>query len=262
MSKSTSSKKAKATAKRPTSGKNRSTTKKRTRKATDSTKPPDRPSLAEWADRMLRQVYDELPAPPQEAPASCLGELRVVSFDVGQHQVRNGDLLLKRASADPSEEIIAEIGRSPYSHAAMAAWWNGVLMVLEMVQWRGGDSLPLFRAVDEAPGRWDVFEVNPDERWSFDRSTAVETMIRLTGTRYGWWNLAAAAVRRLPIVRLFARPLTDDKLNGSPPFCSQAVSRACRAGGVDPVPFLADTVTEPGDLAHSNFFRYRFTLVP
>ena len=31
-------------------------------------------------------------------------------------------------------------------------------------------------------------------------------------------------------------------------------------GGVDPVPHLADRLTEPADLARSPFFRYRFTL--
>ena len=42
----------------------------------------------------------------------------------------------------------------------------------------------------------------------------------------------------------------------------EAVSRACRRGGVDPVPNLADRLTEPGDLARSAFFGYRFTLLP
>jgi hypothetical protein len=67
----------------------------------------------------------------------------------------------------------------------------------------------------------------------------------------------------LPVVRWLVRPVTDDRANGAhPPFCSQAVAIACRAGGVDPVPNLADRLTEPGDLARSPFFRYRFTLVP
>jgi len=86
-------------------------------------------------------------------------------------------------------------------------------------------------------------------------------MIRFTGTRYGWWNLAKAALRHMPIFRLFVRANTNDEANGSPPFCSNAVAAACRAGGVDPVKMLADAATEPGDLARSPFYRYRFTLV-
>jgi hypothetical protein len=87
-------------------------------------------------------------------------------------------------------------------------------------------------------------------------------MIEITGRRYGWWSLLWVAMVHLPVVRLLVRPDTDDSANGSLPFCSQAVARACRAGGVDPVPNLADRLTEPGDLARSVFFRYRFTLFP
>jgi len=222
---------------------------------------PPKPPYREWCDAVLAKAQDPA-APPGEIFFGPIGSTQKACFDAAQYSIRNGDLLLKRASRAVDDQIIAGLGRSPYCHAAMAAWWNGVLMLLEMMQWRGGRTLPLFRCVDAHPGRWDVFEVNPGERWTFRRTDAVQTMIRLTGTRYGWRNLAAAAWRRLPIVRLMVPPLTDDKLNGSPPFCSQAVSRACRAGGVDPVPFLADEATEPGDLARSTFFRYRFTLIP
>ena len=52
----------------------------------------------------------------------------------------------------------------------------------------------------------------------------------------------------------------EQRKDGDPPFCSEAVSIAVQAGGVDPVPTLADRYTEPGDLARSLFFHYRFTL--
>ncbi len=52
----------------------------------------------------------------------------------------------------------------------------------------------------------------------------------------------------------------DGEESNLPPFCSQAVSLACRRGGVDPVPNLADRLTEPADLSRSPFFAYRFTL--
>ena len=35
---------------------------------------------------------------------------------------------------------------------------------------------------------------------------------------------------------------------------------ADREGGIDPVPNLADRLTEPADLSRSAFFRYQFTL--
>jgi len=47
-----------------------------------------------------------------------------------------------------------------------------------------------------------------------------------------------------------------------PMFCSQAVAWAYRVAGLDPTPNLPDRLTEPGDLARSPIFRYRFTLLP
>lgn len=181
----------------------------------------------------------------------------LVSYPIARPQIWGGDLLLKRA-APPS--LIAAGGRSIYSHAAMAALWEDHLMAVEMVQFIGGRAVLLSNHVAALPGRWDVFRANPDGRWPFERTKAVDEMIRLTGTRYGWWNLLCASTRHLAIVRLFVRPPTDDKEDGSPPFCSQAVARATVAAGVDPVPFLSDAATEPGDLARSPFYKYLFTL--
>lgn len=200
------------------------------------------------------------PLPVDEHPH--FHEPRVLRYLDARGTINDCDLLLRRAEACPSSQAIAAGGRSIYSHAAMACWWRGNLMCLEFVEWHGGRAVHFSRLVEAQPGLWDVFETNPERRWRFVPDQAANAMIRLTGLRYGWHNLARASLRHLPIVRLFvAPPLVDEKDDGSP-FCSQAVSRACRCGGVDPVPFLADRATEPGDLARSNFFRYRFTLVP
>ncbi len=176
------------------------------------------------------------------------------------------DAGLDRVDAQPIEANELAVfdrclGGSEYTHAAMAAWWNGRLMCLETIQGRGGRAVLLSRLVVQNPGRIDVYRANANRR-RFDRAGAVNAMIEITGQRYGWWSLWKTALVHLPVVRLLVRADTDDRANGSLPFCSQAISRACRAGGVDPVPNLADRSTEPGDLARSVFFSYRFTLVP
>jgi hypothetical protein len=63
-------------------------------------------------------------------------------------------------------------------------------------------------------------------------------------------------------VRWFVRPETDDRAcDARPPFCSHACAMADRiGGGVDPVPHLADRLTEPADLARSPLYEYRFSL--
>ena len=188
---------------------------------------------------------------------------RLACYEAACPEIRDGDLLLFRSRRGLIDRLIAGSGRSPYVHAAMAAWWRDDLMCLETLQLRDGRAVCLSSQVAESPGCWDVYETNPDDQLSFNRTLAVQTMKRFTGTRYGWWNVIRLGLRRLPIVRWLVRPVTDDSSNGRyPPFCSQAVAIACRAGGVDPVPNLADRMTEPGDLARSTFFRYRFTLIP
>jgi hypothetical protein len=181
-------------------------------------------------------------------------------YDSVRHLIYNGDLLLCRPSDDPIKKAIAAGGRSEYSHAAIAARWGDTLMCLEMA-FTGGRAVTLSSQVLQARGRWDVYQTNPDHLESFDRQKLVEIMIRATGTPYGWGNFFNLCWRKLPLVRLCVKPIADDTTNGTNLICSQAVSRACRLAGFDPVPELPDSLTEPGDLARSPFFKYRFSLV-
>jgi hypothetical protein len=182
----------------------------------------------------------------------------IVPLKDAKAEIRDSDLLLFRGNG-----LIAVAGRGPYTHAGMAAWWGDDLFCLDIRELKGGRAVMLAREVERHPGRIDVFEANPSERWpEYDRTGAVRFMRRLTGCDYGWYHLLRAGLLHLPFVRLFTRPETDDSAIGNrPPFCSQAISMASRIGGnVDPVENLADRLTEPCDLARSPFYRYRFTL--
>lgn len=182
-------------------------------------------------------------------------------------EVRNlicdGDLLLKQGKG-PVSWAISVAGRSPYTHAAMACWWHKDLFLLE-VQRTGGRAVLLSTQVEKCPGQWDVLNFVPhlqqDSKHVCQRATRF--MKRLCGCDYGFVGLAAAAMLHLPVVRWFVRANTDDKARDQrPPFCSQACAMAWRiGGGVDTVKELADKLTEPGDLARSQFFQYRFTLL-
>ena len=156
-------------------------------------------------------------------------------------------------------------GRGEHCHAAKAAWWNDDLFCLE-VQWlQGGRAVTLASQVQQYPGRMDVFQANPRNRWQhYDRAGAVRFIRRLCGCHYGYLGLLTASFLHMPIVRWFVRPNMDDgAIDRRPPFCSQACAMADRiGGGVDPVPHLADRLTEPADLARSPFYKYRFTLIP
>jgi hypothetical protein len=172
--------------------------------------------------------------------------------------IRNADLLLFRRR-NRVTRLIAVAGRSQYVHAAMAGWWKDRLMCVEMTS-SGGRAQLLSNIVAQWPDVVDVYRANAARR-RFSRERALLEMIGITGRRYGWANLGRAALLHLPVFRFLAQPDTNDVAGSTwPPFCSQAVAMAARAGGIDPVPNLADRLTEPGDLARSAFFEYRFTL--
>jgi hypothetical protein len=177
-------------------------------------------------------------------------------------QIWNGDLLLFRGRGLVSR-LIGTAGRSEYTHAARAIWWNDVLFCCEVRELQGGRAVTLASQVRKFPGQIDVFATNPDNRWpEYDVASANRFMQRLAGCDYGYTSLWKAALLHVPLWRLLVKPELDDAaIDDHPPFCSHACAMADRiGGGIDPVPHLADRITEPGDLARSPFYRYRFTL--
>jgi len=177
-------------------------------------------------------------------------------------QIKDGDLLLFRGNGAIAR-LIAVAGRSDYTHAGRAVWWGNDLFCCEVRELKGGRAVTLESQVAKHPGLIDVFEVNPSLRWrEFDRRGAVRFIRRLAGCDYGYRGVWLAALRHLPVWRLWMQADSDDRrVADQPPFCSQACAMADRiGGGIDPVPHLADRLTEPADLARSPFYRYRFTL--
>jgi hypothetical protein len=183
-----------------------------------------------------------------------------VALEDAAPQIADGDLLLFRRRG-----LIAIAGRGNHSHAAKAAWWGDDLFCLEVREWHGGRAVTLASQVANLPGRIDVYRVNPANRWpEYDRTRATTMMRRLAGCDYGYAAVLAAAMLHLPFVRMAVRADSEDRaIDHRPPFCSQACAMTDRVGGgVDPVPHLADRLTEPADLARSPFYKYAFTLIP
>jgi len=190
----------------------------------------------------------------------CDDQRLLLPYAEVRQEIQDADLLLFRR-----RDLIAIAGRGLHCHAAKAAWWGDDLFCLETRAFSGARAVRLSSQVQRNPGRIDVYEVNPDNRWpEYDRQGAVRFMRRLAGCDYGYRGLFTAAMLHLPVVRWFTCPDLDDKaVDRRPPFCSHACAMADRiGGGVDPVHLLADRLTEPADLARSPFYRYRFTLLP
>jgi len=181
------------------------------------------------------------------------------TYAAARSEIRTADLLLFRRRRWWTKPI-AVAGRSEYTHAAMAGWWADRLMCVEMTA-GGGRATLLSNLVERWPGAIDVYRANPSRR-RFSRGAALGAMVAVTGRRYGWIQLARVVLLHLPVARFFASSWEEAEDASRPPFCSQAVAAAYRAGGTDPVPNLPDRLTEPADLARSRFFQYRFTLTP
>lgn len=177
-----------------------------------------------------------------------------------RREIADADLLLFRRTG-----LISIAGRGAHTHAAKAAWWEGDLFCLEVREWHGGRAVTLESQIKKFPNRIDVLRANPNKRWpEFDRTRSTLFMRRLAGCDYGYAAVLSAAMLHLPFVRLAVRADVDDSaIDRRPPFCSHACAMADRlGGGVDPVPHLADRLTEPTDLARSPFYEYLFTLTP
>ena len=174
--------------------------------------------------------------------------------------IRSGDPILWRIDprqwTKPSNLLISRIGGSDYVHAGMAVWQGEELRLVHTRQWRGFRDESLADAVRGWPSQWDVFRPHPP----YNGGQAAHEMMKGIGRHYGWGSVFRCALSHTRFISKWLPPLTDDNLNGSAPFCSQAVSKACRAGGRDPRPNQADCVTEPGHLADPAFAEYLFTL--
>jgi hypothetical protein len=187
-------------------------------------------------------------------------ERRLVPFADARRNIADGDLLLFQRRG-----LISVAGRGDHSHAAKAAWWEDDLFCVEVREWYGGRAVTLESQVEKFANRIDVYRANAHGRWpEYDRGRATKFMRRLAGCDYGYAAVLAAAMLHLPVIRLAMRAELDDSaIDRRPPFCSHACALADRlGGGVDPVPHLADRLTEPADLARSPIFQYLFTLRP
>ena len=177
------------------------------------------------------------------------------------YQIRPADLLLFRGHGLVSK-LIKWAGRTEHSHAAKVDRFDSQLFVAEVREFIGGRLVTLASQVEKHPGCIDVFQANCANLTSFEREESARYMRQYAGCDYGYLSVLKASLLHLPLIRCLVTPDTNDAAASTyPPFCSEACSRADRAGGgYDPVHNLADHITEPGDLARSPFYQYMFTL--
>lgn len=162
--------------------------------------------------------------------------------------IQSGDLLLFR-SRGWIASLIRWATRSRYSHVGLAVWTFGRLMVAESRELRGCRLVPLSAAIGAA--HVDLYQVG--DATADARSKVVGAALERLGQAYGWGSIVRMALGRLILLRWRRRYSEDDQLPpGTHLVCSAYVAACWRLAGVDLVPNLADSSTEPGDLARSS----------
>ena len=192
--------------------------------------------------------------PPREIGDIPAARCKPLVYGNFRPRLRTGDIALSRSDGGPANRLIVLGTGSPYVHATMIGWSNGVLMLAEARQWRESHLVTLSSQVKRWPGLYDVYRV----RGPFHAAVAWAAMVRATGTPYGWGQLLREAARKMlgPLVTAKDNDAADDY----PRDCSALVNFAGRAGGRCPRPELADEAVEPGHFAAAAFARYLGTL--
>lgn len=188
-------------------------------------------------------------------------ERRPIPIATASRFLRNADTLLWR---NRGFSLIATAGRGDYTHAAKVVWKDDEWKCAEIREWVGGRITALEHQVARYPGIIDVYrpKMTPEEC-----ERAARAMIRKTEKGYGYGKIFWASLLHLPVIRClpWVRPDTGAdqfKENWLPEFCSEAVVSADQIGcQQDPVPHLANRLTEPSDLSRTWFYEYLFTLV-
>lgn len=164
-----------------------------------------------------------------------------------------------------SEGLISRYGRGLHSHAGKILLWGEDFYCVDVREWYGGRAVTIESQVAKRPGKIDIFETNPNNRWNeYNRAAACEALRKLAGCDYNYWGVLKAGILHTPIINKLVKPVTETTLDPEKAtmlFCSEAVAFVDREfGGVDPVPWLDDSLTEPSDLVRSTFYKYKFTL--
>jgi len=191
---------------------------------------------------------------------------REIAYDSNRVFIWNGDLLLFRP-ATRLGRLIARAGRSEYCHVGTAVWARSQLLCCD-TRATGGRRVRLSCLVDAYPGSIDWYRplyTGSEELAHAKREWVADWVFRHAEGLYGWGSILKMSLLHAPVLRwlIDAHEYRDDVTAGTmQPVCSELRSIADRLVGDDPVPNLADRLTEPGDLARSTLYRYEGTLAP
>ena len=170
-------------------------------------------------------------------------------YDDVRSSIRDGDVLMYRGRSLPSR-LIQWVTHSRYSHAGLAAWWNGRLMVLEAVG-RGVVVTPLSANVRRYHGDVEWFTC-VEEIPEADRLRMIEFAQQELGKEYTRWKAIRLGLR---ILFQKDRKQRDGLRRSRQLFCSHYVAEVYTAVGKDLKKGISDRFMSPADVASSPLLR-------
>jgi len=178
-------------------------------------------------------------------------ESRIVKYAQARDQIKNGDVLMYKGRGLISS-VIRWVTRSPYSHAALATWWNQRLMVME-AKGQGVIVNPTSRSILHYRGDVEWFsckkEISED-----DRLRMVTFAQEELGKSYGRWK---AIILGLKILFIHDFEKKDRLKREKKLFCSEYVAQIYNSIGLDLKKGRSDRFTKPGDIANSSLLEKR-----
>ncbi len=168
--------------------------------------------------------------------------------------VKDGDVLMYRGRS-LSSRVIRWVTHSRYSHAGLAAWWNGRLMVLEAVG-KGVVVTPLSANVRHYHGDVEWFtcvEEIPEE----ERRRMIDFARQELGKEYATWKAVKLGLR---VLFQKDKKQRDELRRARQLFCSHYVAEVYNAVGRDLKKGVSDRFMSPADVASSPLLRRAGTL--
>lgn len=205
-----------------------------------------------------------------------------IPYEQAKGLIKEADVLLFKADKFPRVGWwIGSYTKSPYSHAGLAHWQNNELYVIEFREFAGSRMYPLGKYLNENRAV-DVFRsantiirpiilqdsfddeyylVFEEHVFTTDIAKAItDTAIKLLGHKYSYWTIWQMFKTYIPFIRLGRKVVKNGEPETKDFVCSTLVTYTYRKHFQDPVPFLSDGYTSPGDLARSGLFSYIFSI--
>jgi hypothetical protein len=201
----------------------------------------------------------------------------LIDYHKCRHLIQDADVLFfVRPKFPKFGWWVGKYTQSPYSHVALAYKEDGNIRCIEFREFRGsrvypienylysGHQIHVFRAasilehpvIEHSHNRGYFLDHHPHVFNNNVSNGIISTALGLVDQKYSWHNILSMGMTYIPFLRLFANYATmDDKWNETHSFvCSTLVTYCYRKHFIDPVPFVSDRFTTPGDLARSRIF--------